>query len=1391
MFNRQGAPTVVNCIFSNNSAGNTGGGIYNHHSSPTVVNCALTGNWAGTGGGGINNGSDSSPVIVNCTFSDNSAGSYGGAIANHLSNPTVTNSILWGNAAPTGSQIALQSGSSVTISYSDLEGSAAAVYDDGTGLVISGAGNIAADPELDSDNYHLQAGSPCIDAGDPGRDYSGQNDIDGEQRVMGLYADMGCDETEAPPYFYVDDNSPSDPGPGDPELSDLLEDGSMEHPFDSIQEAIDNIGAGGTVFVLDGTYTGPGNHDIDFGGTDITLSSLNGPGNCTIDCENLGRGFDFHSGETEQSVVSGFTITNGQADYGGAIRCVNADPQILTCVITGNTAANHGGGFYLDGSMATIADCVISNNSPDGIWIESGTAGLAGAIGLVSNDLAGGGTLQLQNDANLEMQGSNIYCSLSGPGTIHSPIDSKLVIGGDAIINLSDPNDPNAKGTIICDGQLQVKEEVQISSAHMVITVASIENNAVISNNLVTVNRIAPYGQFFVEPNVVVSDNVIHADGDRYMNHDPLVSAGGLVNNVISVTVTEGVDQAHGGLLELRGKDGYVSHSCPPEQFLCQVPPGTIPDWDINTWTLERLELITGAKLNLTNRSIYQAPYDPGSEDEVLYVRELILRENSVLNTGYNRVYYETLVKEAGAITTDEPLVGFSLTNIALDDETEFIIRVTHNNFEDPADPGNNRIHVEQVFGIPFDPAGMMRMCNLLDNNTGQVVNARAKGLFATADEDEVLIKFEYLFEGSGPGAEMAELVVSLSDVPEMLEHDDPDRADHYLEVARLYVPPAGQDGSIGSESLGVFEKTVPTGGMNFIRGVRMELELVGPEGTCLLMNNWDPYVACIYCGDVTGDFAVTPRDFLTVLGECGGLSSSTNQQGQALYCLDGAFCADGFLSAADLSVSDWEEWQISEGLVGSLCLDFCLDCGAGSGSGTSAASGFQTTSTAQYQTAGLGDLEGPILISGKRFDASGQDFMSDRLYEFDESFNFIGGPFAANNDRMNGKLVRDYEGQFYQTNLEEGLVRLSDNSTVIPRGQGFAASSEPRHGQSAMVYIGFQDQGEDTWGRAVLDAAFDPEGYVYVTPVVVVPDIADTYVASAKLEIVPGETPPYLVVEIYDDPPLPNNNQDRTNLREIEVDSEGNVYVINSGYTNNSDILWVYDANGNIRKCEMQDLGIYAPIGLCCSHYDGSRLYVASALCSPDAASALIHVLSTTDLTLIQSIDVNNVGHIADITEDPVTGSVWVVGFAMAQYMTSLPGNLSQMPQFYEPYLASVPYGSVGPVQATHISNASDLALPLSIIWTGTDPSAGTCWDAAECAGQPFGDATCDGSVNLADLLALKASFGKSAPWTPPECCADSTQDGSVNLGDLLALKAGFGALGYSPSTLNQSCPP
>jgi len=98
------SPTVTNCTFSNNEAnGNTtdmgGGGMYNNSSNPVVTNCAFRYNSTDRDGGGIFNIENSNPVVANCTFNSNLANMYGGGMYNDNSSPTVTNCIFSNNSA--------------------------------------------------------------------------------------------------------------------------------------------------------------------------------------------------------------------------------------------------------------------------------------------------------------------------------------------------------------------------------------------------------------------------------------------------------------------------------------------------------------------------------------------------------------------------------------------------------------------------------------------------------------------------------------------------------------------------------------------------------------------------------------------------------------------------------------------------------------------------------------------------------------------------------------------------------------------------------------------------------------------------------------------------------------------------------------------------------------------------------------------------------------------------------------------------------------------------------------------------------------------------------------------------------------------------------------------
>ena len=130
----------------------------------------------------------------------------------------------------------------------------------------------------------------------------------------------------------------------------------------TIQAAIDAAVNGDVIIVAGGTYTGMGNKNLDFSGRAITVRSENGPEVTIIDCENDGRGFYFQTGETQNSVVAGFNITNGSTDYGAGIRCDISSPAIDNCILTSNSAEISGGGIYAGGSSPVVTNCTFEEN---------------------------------------------------------------------------------------------------------------------------------------------------------------------------------------------------------------------------------------------------------------------------------------------------------------------------------------------------------------------------------------------------------------------------------------------------------------------------------------------------------------------------------------------------------------------------------------------------------------------------------------------------------------------------------------------------------------------------------------------------------------------------------------------------------------------------------------------------------------------------------------------------------------------------------------------------------------------------------------------------------------------------------------------------------------------
>ncbi len=169
-----------------------GGGIaMETDASPTLVNCMITDNSAfgsslayARGGGAFI--SKSTPYFSNCTISDNTAMAFfgdqfgGGIYFGYDSVVEMQNCILW---ADWPEEIYYTSSPFPSIIYSDVEGG------------WFGEGNIDADPlfadPLNGD-YHLTAGSPCIDTGTSVG--MPRSDFEGDSRPQGEGCDMGADE---------------------------------------------------------------------------------------------------------------------------------------------------------------------------------------------------------------------------------------------------------------------------------------------------------------------------------------------------------------------------------------------------------------------------------------------------------------------------------------------------------------------------------------------------------------------------------------------------------------------------------------------------------------------------------------------------------------------------------------------------------------------------------------------------------------------------------------------------------------------------------------------------------------------------------------------------------------------------------------------------------------------------------------------------------------------------------------------------------------------------------------------------------------------------------------------------------------------------------------------
>ena len=132
--------------------------------------------------------------------------------------------------------------------------------------------------------------------------------------------------------------------------------------YATIQGAIIAAVKGDTIIVKPGTYV----ENIDFLGKAITVMSEMGAQATLIDGNQSGSALKFKSGEKADSILNGFTITNGKGIlYGGGVYCDNkSSPVIMNNIIMENNARS-GGGIYCYLSSPIITNNTIRDNYVD------------------------------------------------------------------------------------------------------------------------------------------------------------------------------------------------------------------------------------------------------------------------------------------------------------------------------------------------------------------------------------------------------------------------------------------------------------------------------------------------------------------------------------------------------------------------------------------------------------------------------------------------------------------------------------------------------------------------------------------------------------------------------------------------------------------------------------------------------------------------------------------------------------------------------------------------------------------------------------------------------------------------------------------------------------------
>ncbi|WP_158520907.1 choice-of-anchor Q domain-containing protein [Fuerstiella marisgermanici] len=525
-----GVFTLSNSVLASNTSARTGGGLSSFENGTVrILDSTVTGNHADSGGGITSLGNvpliiDGSAItantatvvgggvyvggqlrITNSTIADNVSALGGGILqsawtaeivnstiaGNRATDPvvggggifnvndldlTISNSLIAGNVAPTGSDFSNTYTTGSTTINNSIVGDASDIgttsgsnnqfdIDWKTVLENDGLVPILADNGGPTQTIALLPGSPAINAGDDAAASGLSTDQRGETRFVST-VDIGAFEAqEAASLVVTTDQDVVNANDGLTSLREALAFANSDPDFSEITFGDGSSLPGGTSFI-DATPD-----TITLGGTQLEISSdvtITAPGAdlLTVSGDDQSRVFDVLSGDV---TFDSLKISDGTAqaavddrDNGAGVRVSNtAEVAIYDSVISdnlqryGNGAGIHnegvltilrsaivhnlsakgngGGGISNDGGTLTISDSSVSQNDTTdvggGIWNIAGTLIITNST--IANNIGGGvhvsaGTVSVVNSTvagnRLELPNQGGFTNVNGTVSLQNSI---------------------------------------------------------------------------------------------------------------------------------------------------------------------------------------------------------------------------------------------------------------------------------------------------------------------------------------------------------------------------------------------------------------------------------------------------------------------------------------------------------------------------------------------------------------------------------------------------------------------------------------------------------------------------------------------------------------------------------------------------------------------------------------------------------------------------------------------------------------------------------------------------------------------------------------------------------------------------------------------------------